>query len=612
MPTRAVSAPPFGQADLSNCEREQIHLAGSIQPHGALLLVRESDSTVVQASENAAAFLMMRGGVTGRSLAEFPGDLAMRLRPHLDDPLDEIARAVRCHIGPSRDAFDCLIHRPRGGGLVVELEPAGPTVDLSHHLESALQSIMTMPSLRALCDETARIFKDLTGYDRVMVYRFDDDGHGEVFSEAREPGLEAFLGNRYPASDIPQIARQLYLRNRIRVLRDVDYTPSPLIPDLSPISGDQLDMSLCLLRSTSPIHVQYLKNMGVRSTLVVSLMVSGKLWGLVSCHHYVPRFMHFEERAVCELLAESVATRIAALESFAQSQAEFSVRRLEQRMIRAISREGDWRGALFDRSRALLEPVGATGAALMFENEIRTVGEVPSTTALRELGVWLDGQPETTLIATASFAKDAPAFSALTPMASGLLAVPISASPGEYLVWLRPERVRTVTWGGNPDEPHLIGDDPSSLSPRRSFAQWHQAVEGTADPWTPADLAAARLIGNTVTDVVMQFRSVRMLIVEDQLDQVRRQVRRSTHPVVIAGVDGRILQINAAFAALLPPTTSRPDTIGELSLLFGPDEARRALQDLVQARRAWRGEVRIAGVDGSETPLMVRADPVFA
>ena len=161
-------------------------------------------------------------------------------------------------------AFDGLIHRPPGGGLIIELERAGPSVDLSRHLEHGLQTIIAAASLRGLCDETARIFKELTGYDRVMVYRFDDQGHGEVLSEEREPELEAFLGNRYPASDIPQIARRLYERNRVRVLVDVEYAPVPLTPRLSPISGEELDMSLCFLRSSSPIHVQYLKNMGVR------------------------------------------------------------------------------------------------------------------------------------------------------------------------------------------------------------------------------------------------------------------------------------------------------------------------------------------------------------
>jgi PAS domain S-box-containing protein len=596
-----------------NCEREQIHLADSIQPHGALLAVRERDLAVVQASENASTFLGLERSVLGRTLDNLPGDLGQRLRPHFDDDLVDMARGVRCHAGRQHQAFDCLIHRVPGAGLVIEMERAGPPADVSNHLEKALRGIIATTSLRALCDETARIFKTLTGYDRVMVYRFDDAGHGEVLSEAREPQLESFLGNRYPATDIPQIARRLYIRNRIRVLRDVDYQPALLEPRLSPISGEQLDMSLCFLRSISPIHLQYLRNMGVRGTLVVSLLVNGKLWGLVSCHHYAPRFIHFEERAVCELLAETVATRIVALESFGRAQAEFSVRRLEQRMIRAISREGDWRSALFDQSKAVLEPVGANGAALLFEGEVLSVGEVPGTTALRQIGAWLDGLDRSAVHATSSLSKDVPAFAELTPIASGVLAVPISTSPGEYLVWLRPERVRTVTWGGNPNEPHLVGDDPSTLSPRRSFAQWHQVVEGTADPWSDADLAAARLIGETVSDVVIQFRSVRMLIAEDQLEQVRRQVQQAEPPVVIADADGQILQINSAFAALLPPRAKRPSSLSDLRSLFsGPDDAKRELRDLNKTRRTWRGEVRLDRPDGSVTSLLVRADPVFA
>jgi two-component system, chemotaxis family, sensor kinase Cph1 len=613
VPGHALLLPGFGQADLSNCEREQIHLAGSIQPHGALLLLRESDNVIVQTSANAATFLGLEGPIVGQRLERIPGDLAEKLRPHLDDTLQELPRGIRCRAGRPARALDCLIHHPSGGGLIIELETAGPVVDLSHHLQRALKAIVAAPSLSALCDEASRTFKALTGYDRVMIYRFDDDGHGEVFAEARELSLEAYLGNRYPASDIPQIARRLYERNRVRVLRDVDYEPSPLVPRLSPFTGEQLDMSLCFLRSISPIHLQYLRNMGVRGTLVVSLMVAGKLWGLVSCHHYTSRFIHFEERAVCELLGEAVATRIAALESFVQAQAEFSVRRLEQRLIRAISREGDWRGALFDRSRALLEPVNASGAALLFEGEIRTVGEVPSTSELREISSWLDCQTDRGLVSTPSLGKEVTDFASLTPIASGLLAVPISTLPGEYIVWLRPERVRTVTWGGNPFEPHLVGDDPATLSPRRSFAQWHQVVEGTADPWSTTDLATARLIGDTITDVIVQFRSVRMLIAEDQLERIRREVQQCGQPIVIADPEGRILQINAAFGELLPWLAVQPEKVAELlRLLVGPELGRQILHDVIHNRRAWRGEVEIEGPGDSPIPLLIRADPVFA
>jgi chemotaxis family two-component system sensor kinase Cph1 len=231
--TRPISPPAFGKADLSNCEREQIHLAGSIKPHGVLLLVREPDHIIVQASENAASFLGLQSDIIGRRLEAIDGDLARKLRPHLADSLHDVPRGIRCHVGNPGHAFDCLVHRPNGGGLIIELERAGTSVDLSRYLERGLQTIIAAASLRSLCDETARIFKALTGYHRVMVYRFDDQGHGEVFSEERDADREAYLGNRYPASDIPQIARRLYERNRIRGLVDVEYDPVPLIPRLS-------------------------------------------------------------------------------------------------------------------------------------------------------------------------------------------------------------------------------------------------------------------------------------------------------------------------------------------------------------------------------------------
>ena len=605
--------PAFGQADLSNCEREQIHLAGSIQPHGALLLLREADLTVVQESANAAAFVSLPGPLAGRQLESFGGDVAGRVRSVLDASLHAVHATIRCHLGAPEAEFDALVHRPHHGGLVLELERAGPPIDLSAPIEAALQRILGAYSLRALGDETAQIFRELTGYDRVMVYRFDDEGHGEVFSERRRDDLEAYLGNRYPASDIPQIARRLYERSRVRVLVDADYTPVPLVPALSPLSGGELDMSLCFLRSMSPIHVQYMKNMGVSATLVASLVVGGRLWGLVACHHYVPRLPHIEVRTACELLVEAVATRIAALESFSQAQAELAVRRLEQRLIEAISREGEWRNALFDSAQTLLQPVGATGAALLFEGHVLTTGEVPGTQQLRDLGAWLDAQPRAPVIATASLGLDEPGFAPLTATASGVLAASVSNSPGEYLVWFRPERVRTVTWGGNPFKPVLVGDDPTMLSPRRSFAQWHQVVEGTSEPWVHADLAAARLIGDTVADVVLQFRSVRMLIAQNQLDDVRHQVRLADQPVIIADAEGHILLGNDAFHTMLPNTRRALRNLEDLVGFFADRaEFLRRLEDVIGHRHTWRGEVRLETDQVEPRPLLVRADPVFS
>lgn len=610
---RFLLAPAFGQVDLSNCELEQIHLAGSIQPGGALLVVRESDQFIVQASANASQFLGIDAALQGQKLAVLPGELAARARAFATQPLEGPPVAVRCHIGAPGAAFDCLMHRPPAGGLVIELERAGPRLDLAHGVERGVRAILAADSLPALCDEAARVVRALAGYDRVMIYRFDEAGHGQVIAEERRPDLEAFLGNRYPASDIPQIARRLYERNRVRVLADINYTPVPLEPVLSPITGAHLDMSMCLLRSVSPIHVQYLKNMGVAATLVASIMVGGRLWGLISCHHYAPRTVQFDIRAACELLAEALATRIAALQSFAQGQAEIAVRRLEQRMIEAITSKGDWRSALFDSSQAVLRPLAAAGAALLFESEVLTVGETPGTAEMRAIGAWLETRPSEPLHATAALGLDAPQFAPLIPVASGIIAVRVSDSPGEYLIWFRPEQIRKVTWGGDPYKAVVIGDNPRDLSPRRSFAQWHQIVEGTSEPWTARDLTAARLIGDTVTDVVLQFRAVRTLIAQDQLDQVRHQVARSEQPVLIADALGRITLVNDAFRRMLPRNHPLPDHLEDLAAAcVEQGEIHRRMQALLADSRPWRGEITFTTGIATTIPLLLRADPVFS
>jgi PAS domain S-box-containing protein len=615
-PERRRSRPPeppgFGQADLSNCEREQIHLAGSVQPHGALLLLREPDLTIVQASENATDLLHRSNGVLGLTLDDLGGNLSRLVRGHLSEELDRIPVAVRGRIDGVENEMDGSLHRPLGGGLIVELETAAPRADLSEWVCDALRAISSSTSLHGMCDETARIYKELAGYDRVMVYRFDPEGHGQVLSEVREPHLEAYLGNRYPASDIPQIARRLYERNRVRVLVDVDYDPVPLAPERSPFTGQATDLSLCCLRSMSPIHIQYLKNMGVGATLVASLLVGGKLWGLVACHHYGPRQIPYHTRVVCELIAEAVSTRIAALHSFSQSQAELSVRRLEQRMVEAIATNGDWEGALFDNPQEMLQPLKAAGVALLRDGEAMTAGEVPGTRELWRVRDWLDARPREPMVATVAVGREHPELETLMPAACGVLAVPISRSLGEYLIWFRPEQVRTLTWGGNPYKSVEIGDDPTQLSPRRSFAQWHQVVEGTSEAWTLNDLTIARLIGESVADVIQQFRSVRLLIAQHQLEQIREKVRLSDQPVVIINAAGRILLTNHAFETLLPAETI-PRSLEDVVALFEDEaQARRKTEELCTDHRPWRGEASLRTRNAETRTYMVRGDPVLS
>jgi light-regulated signal transduction histidine kinase (bacteriophytochrome) len=440
--------PRFGEADLTNCERELIHLSGSIQPHGVLLVLSEPRLTVVQLSANVQAVLGLAPDVLLGSPIEALGFAAAeQIRALAAEPILLAPQPLRLTLEVPAGQMSCnaLMHRPPAGGLVLELEEIvayaqrRPTPALAQRLTQTVTRLSAAHSIPALADLVVHEMRELIGYDRVMVYRFDPDGHGEIIAERKREGLEAFLHRHYPATDIPQRARELYLRNKVRLLVDAGYVPVPLVPRENPITGDDLDLSMSVLRSISPMHTQYLQNMGVTGTVVASLIHEGKLWGLISCHHYSAKYLSYDLRAAVELVAEVVSTRISALEHFAEAQAEVLVRRLEHRLIEATATDGNWRRALFDTPRQLLQPVGATGAALLFDGEVEITGEVPSTPDLRALFAFLDTQAMEPVFACSSIAKLAPQLGALTAVAAGVLAVRLGGGPGEYLVWFRRE-----------------------------------------------------------------------------------------------------------------------------------------------------------------------------
>jgi len=614
--------PPFGSANLSNCERELIHLAGSIQPYGALLIVREPDFAIVQASENASDVL----GVpidprNATPLDRIDSDLAPRIRAVAQSALLGMRAPLRCYVNGSRGRreFDIEIHRAGHAGIVIEIEPHDQPADraewngagLARTLTGMIADIGSAPTLDTLCDAVVAHFRTLAGYDRVMVYKFDQDGHGEVVAEARDTRYEPFLGLHYPASDIPQRARELYMRNRVRVLVDVHYEPVPIEPRVSPVTGNELDMSQCHLRSMSPLHLQYLQNMGVTATLVASLVRHGKLWGLVACHHYSPKVVPYDLRAACELLAEVISTRISALENYAQAHAELLVRKLERRLIDATATTGDWRMALFSQSQTLLRAVEATGAALYHEGEVLTAGETPSVEDVKTLCDWLAEQSTEPLFFCSSLARLNPDFANMSALASGILAVTLSQTDHEYLIWFRREQPSSVTWAGNPNKPFVVGNSPRDLSPRRSFAAWSELVRDTARPWTTSEVATGSAIRSSLIDLVLQIRSVRVLIVERQAARVRAAVENAAEPVVIAGPDGQIALANRAFHALFTRPKNYLMKLDDLPALFAePDRVRNILGRLRNEGQPWRGELTLATNVSRGAQLALRADPV--
>ncbi len=609
-----------GGVNLTNCELEPIQLIGAVQPFGLLLAVREGDGVVVQASRNAADLLgLPLARVIDQPLVTLGVELAREVEhlARVGPLLEPVTLQCALVVQGRRRRFEGAVHRSASGVLVVELEPLdaqpgrpeptdlAPDV-IAGTLSAAVQRFSAAPSVGTLVDGIVQAMRDLTGYDRVMVYRFDPDGHGKVIAESRHPRLESLLGHHYPASDIPQRARELYLRNRVRQLVSIDDEPQPLEPALLRPGGEHLDMSMCTLRAMSPIHVQYLRNMGVMASFSASLVREGQLWGLVAAHHYAPRCLRRTVRAAADLLAEVASTRLTAIENYAHAQVALMVRRLEQRLVEATSTEGDWRYAIFRNPRTLLQPLEATGAVLFHDGELLTTGEVPSTPELRALLDWVHGHASDEPFACSSIAKAAPALASLTPTASGVLAMRLSSTRPDYLVWLRKEQLLTVTWAGNPSKP-VLGDNPLELSPRRSFEAWSEIVRGTAVPWSSTELALARAIGVALVDIIVQVQAVRLLIAEHQLNQVRSAVAGAREPVVVADMQGRVIFANDALLALSPS----PLVPGELvaDRFAQPGLVRAAIEQLRTAPQPWRRELDLVGAEGA-LPVSARAEVV--
>ena len=472
-----ASQPAFGTANLTNCERELIHLAGSIQPHGILLVLEEPSFTILQLSENVSALL-------DRPIPELLGARLQDVSPALADALGGVLERetldrpapIRSTLGGSGEsiAMEGMVHRIPQQGLVVELEREDDFdfdfESLPRRLQTIIAQITASTSIEALCDLIAREIKDLIRYDRVMIYRFDPDGHGEVVAEARESQLESYLGLHYPSSDIPQRARELYLRNRVRVLTDSRYVAVPLAPRLSPLTGTDVDMSMSYLRSLSPLHLEYLQNMGVTGTLVASLVKDGGLWGLVACHHYSPRRLPYQARAACELLSEVFSTRLAALDANAVAQSVLLVPQMEKQMIETASATGDWHQALFGTLRRLMPALNASGGALLYEGQTLTTGVVPGSEDLNRLAAWIAEESSGQLFHSAALNRLNPGFGRITGIASGVLALRITPTRLDYMLWFRKEQRQTVRWGGDPSKA-IEGTDPNHLSPRRSFAR---------------------------------------------------------------------------------------------------------------------------------------------
>ncbi|WP_310490271.1 GAF domain-containing protein, partial [Chamaesiphon sp. VAR_69_metabat_338] len=517
------------QVSLTNCDREPIHTPNAIQSHGVLLTFSETDLEILQISQNSQVWL-------GRSPADFLGQpLSVLMERSQIAAIQSCINADFENVNPLRlslqvngksEEFEGIVHRS-DGVVVLELERVATGADLEakgqqgvsffdfyKFVKAPIDRIQSTQTLTELAEQTVNTIRTLTGFDRVMLYRFEPDGSGNVIAEAKAGQIGSFLGLHYPASDIPQQAKELYRLNLLRIVSDVAYEPVGLEPLLNPATGAPLDLSLSVLRSVSPMHIKYLQNMGVQASMSISLLRVGgaspsenrQLWGLIACHHYAPKQLSYETRTICEFLGQVISFEVGAKADAEDADYKLQIQTAQAKFVNTIAScqtlsEG------FERNPAdLMALVRASGVVFCERGRVECFGQTPPTATIASLIEWIESQlSEESIYSTNTLVDDYQPFSPYQDVASGLLALRISRIQHTYLLWFRPEVLQTIEWGGEPNKPVEVGDaNELRLTPRTSFELWRETVQRTSLPWKTCEIEAALELRMRIIGIVLQ------------------------------------------------------------------------------------------------------------
>lgn len=506
--------------DLQACAQEPIHIPGAIQPHGVLICLRTSDGVILQISANSAKVLGREPEqCLGKSCTEFLGaEQGAMIRDALAQ--GEMELPVTLRFGET--LFDALIQRS-GEFAIVELETKAEDAEIwnqvHHQLTRTITDLQRSADLPSLCDAAVHAVAELTGFDRVMIYRFDRDWNGEVIAEVKPPEMDPYLGLHYPASDIPEQARRLYLHNWLRLIVDADYQPVPLNPVLNPDTGKPLDLSNSFLRSVSPIHLEYLRNMGVAASMSISLIREGQLWGLIACHHRTPRQLSFARRAACQLVGQIMSAEITAKENAVRQTAHLKARAVQLRFFEHLANEDNFLDALLNYTPELLEYMRASGAAISIGDGCHLLGSTPSREDVLKMIEKLRSERQQGVFQTDALSKWYPEADRFREKTSGLLSIALSELQTDYVLWFRPEVVSTVNWAGNPAKTAEEGS--FRIHPRKSFEAWREVVTGRSAPWLDSEIAAALELRSAISATILKRY--------DRLRQLNAELERKNH-----------------------------------------------------------------------------------
>jgi len=609
--------------DLTNCDLEPIHVPGAVQPHTALLAGEIGAESITHVSESAVRlFGLSAGEILGRPFREIVG------RPLMH----EAANAELISESPNRpgmmfgvavenlaDPFDVFVHS-HDGRRILELEAHSARSGLDRAeplsmLESLAPSLQAAAGEQALLDSAVDSLRSLLGFDRVMIYRFASDDSGEVVAEARRSHLEPYLGLRYPASDIPKQARTLYLQNLSRLIADVEAEPAPIFA-LAGHDDRPLDLSFAAGRAVSPIHIEYLRNMGVGASMSISIIVEGRLWGLVACHHGAAKMVPAPRRMSAQVFAQLLSVQLeAALREQSFSRIHAARDKIES-VVRSVPAAGSLFRNLADQAQELRRVIAADGAAVAIDGELETDGIAPPLEQIPPLIDFIARQQEG-VYRTDSLHREFPAAEGYRESASGVVALPLSKAKRNYILFFRREFPQTVSWAGNPDKPVTSGPMGDRLTPRKSFDVWKEERLGEAAPWSPSDLMMVEALRIALIEVALGKRET---LAAERLRSEKRQ------KVLISELNHRVKNILALMNALVSRSRTNAESVeayvhtlqGRIRALAVAHDhmthsARATLRSLFKSEgAAFVGEQQQLRLDGPPVALDSKAFPILA
>ncbi|ATE64987.1 HWE histidine kinase domain-containing protein [Rhizorhabdus dicambivorans] len=581
------------QPDLTACDREPIHLLGAIQSFGFLLAV-SADWLVSRASENLVDHIGVAcDAALGQPLDKVLSEDAVhdiRNRIAYLQGEDSVERLLRVRLKPDLPEYDVAIHFSHSM-IIIEGEPSGPAghEDIGITVRSMLMRQSQATSMQNFRLNAVRQIRAITGFDRVMLYRFDQDGAGEVVAESVVSKRESFLGLRYPATDIPKQARALYVRNVLRLIADLDDPGSPVLPEMD-VNGQPLDLSMSVLRSVSRVHIEYLSNMGVRASLSISVVCEGRLWGLIACHHYSPLRPTLEQRTAAELFGRMFSMMLESREREETAAYEQRSRAITDRLMAVVAQDAD----LLHNPEWIGETISAAvpndGVGVYLDGKVSLSGMAPDEAQFRALVRDLSSGAASQIVITDCIARIHAPAAAYAERAAGMLAVPISRKPRDYVVLFRGEKIRSVRWAGDPQKAMEEDANGVRLSPRKSFDAWRQLVQGVSEPFTSAEQRVAEAVRTSLLEVVLLLAESR------ESDQARAHERQD---LLIAELNHRVRNVLSLVRSLIARTRGSAQSYEEFA---------QTLEGRVQSLARAHDQLTVKRWGPAEIEPLVRAE----